>query len=411
MQVTTCRICNSRNITRILDLGMMPAPNKFPENKEAFKTEELFPLRFARCDDCGLAMIDEIVDPEKLFSTYHYLTAASSPLVTHFRELALESKKKFGLSKKTKVLDIGANDGTLLLEFKNLGAQTYGIDPAKNIVLIAKTKGITVLPEFFSHTLAKKIKKHQGKFDIITATNVFAHTHDIHDFTNGVKELLTPNGVFIVEFAHLLEMFKHKFFDVIYHEHLSFYALEPLVRFFKSHDMKIFDVKKILTQGGSLRIYVTHTKSTKHRISPAVERIIKEERDNNLNTKESFELFAKHVQDYQASLRTLLQKLKKEGKRIVGVGAPAKGVILLNYCRVDDSLIDFLVDSTPLKQHRFMPGVHIPVYPEEKLAEMEQVDYFIILAHNFADAILQKLLPYREQGAKVIIPFPTIKIL
>lgn len=410
MKVTSCRICGGREITPILDLGMMPAPNKFPETEEDFQKEELFPLRFCRCEDCGLALIDEVVAPEKLFGTYHYLTSASTPLIAHFRELAAESKKRFGVTKKTKVLDIGANDGTLLLEFKALGAETLGVDPAKNVVLIAKTKGITVLPEFFSQALAKKMHRKNGQFDIVCATNVFAHTHDIHDFANGVKELLAPNGVFIVEFAHLFEMFRKIFFDVIYHEHLSFFALEPLLTFFEGHDMKVFDVKKVLTQGGSLRLYVTHAKSKRHKVLPSVKRIAREERVAGLNERETFEKFAKQVAGYRTGLRTLLQKLKHEGRKIVGVAAPAKGVILLNYCRIDKELIDYLVDSTPLKQHRFMPGVHIPVFPEEKLAE-ERVDYFLLLAYNFRDAILQKLAPYREQGAKVIIPFPEIEIV
>lgn len=410
MKVTSCRVCGGRNIRLVLDLGMMPAPNKFPEKEADFQNEELFPLRFCRCEDCGLALIDEVVDPEKLFSTYHYLTSASSPLITHFRELAAESKKRFGLTAKTKVLDIGANDGTLLLEFKTLGGQTLGVDPAKNVVLLAKTRGITVLPEFFSRALAKKMRRTYKQFDIICATNVFAHTHDIHDFTDGVKELLTPGGVFIIEFAHLLEMFDKKFFDVIYHEHLSFFALAPLLRFFEEHGMRVFDVKKVLTQGGSLRLYVAHAGSKRHKVLPAVKWMVQEERRAELNQQAAFEKFATDVQEYRAGLRSLLQQLKQSGKKIVGVGAPAKGVILLNYCRIDKELVNYLVDSTPLKQHRFMPGVHIPVLPEEKLAE-DKVDYFLLLAHNFRDAILQKLVPYREQGAKVIIPFPEIEIL
>lgn len=391
----------------VLDLGMMPAPNRFPEKVEDFQTEELWPLRLCRCADCGLAMIDEIVPPEKLFSTYHYLTSASSPLVTHFQKLAQEVKKRFGLTKKTKVLDIGANDGTLLLQFKELGVQVLGVDPAQNVVLIAKTRSIDVLPEFFSRPLAKKIRKMHGQFNVITATNVFAHTNDIHDFADGVKELLAPAGVFIVEFAHLFQMFDKKFFDVIYHEHLSFFAIEPLLGFFTGHGLKVFDVKKILTQGGSLRVYVAHADSKKHAVTPAVKKILAEERAHGLHEPAAFAEFAAYVQDYRARLRVYLQKLKRAGKKIVGVGAPAKGVILLNYCRIDDTLVDYLVDSTPLKQHRYMPGVHIPVFPEEKLAE-ENVDYFLLLAHNFQAEILQKLLPYRERGARVVVPFPTI---
>jgi novobiocin biosynthesis protein NovU/D-mycarose 3-C-methyltransferase len=389
---------------------MMPAPNNFPETEDDVRKEELYSLRFSRCEDCGLAMIDEIVSPEKLFSTYHYLTSASTPLVAHFRDLAEESKKRFGLSTRTKALDIGANDGTLLAEFHALGAQTLGVDPAKNVALIAQTKGVNVLPEFFSSALAHDLGKAHGRFDIITATNVFAHTNDIQDFARGVKTLLAPDGVFIVECAHLLEMFDKKFFDVIYHEHLSFFALEPLLNFFERYGLRIFDVKKVLTQGGSLRMYVTHTENPALPATDAIRQVVAEERHHRLHERSAFEAFARGVQEYRATLRSLLQDLKNKGKRIVGIGAPAKGVILLNYCRIDGTILDYLVDSTPLKQHRFMPGVHIPVYPEEKLAE-DPVDYFLLLAYNFQDAILQKLAPYRERGARVILPFPAARVL
>lgn len=410
MRVTSCRVCSGRNIVPILDLGMMPAPNNFPETSDDVRAEELYPLRFCRCADCGLALIDEIVPPEKLFSTYHYLTSASAPLIVHFRELARESQERFGLSRRSKVLDIGANDGTLLVEFRALGAQGLGVDPARNVALIAKTKGIDVLPEFFSRALASDLLKTHGPFDIVAATNVFAHTHDIEDFARGVKTLLAPRGVFLIEFAHLLEMFSKRFFDVIYHEHLSFFALEPLLTFFSRHGLRVFDVRKVLTQGGSLRLYVTHGENAELPTLPTVERIVAEERQHGLSDLAAFEAFARSVQEYRVTLRALLQGLRREGKRIVGVGAPAKGVILLNYCRIDGAILEYLVDSTPLKQHRLMPGVHIPVYPEERLEE-DRVDFFLLLAYNFQDVMLQKLTPYIERGSTVILPFPTPRIL
>lgn len=410
MRVTACRICNGRTIIPILDLGMMPIPNHFPENDTEIRSEELYPLRFCLCGDCRLALLDEVVAPEKLFSTYHYLTSASSPLIPHFRSLAQEAKERFDLPDGALIFDIGANDGTLLREFQRLGMSVLGVDPARNVATIARTKGITVLPEFFSTHLARRVRDEWGSFDLITATNVFAHTNDISDFAAGVRHLLKPRGVFVAEFAHLLEMIDKRFFDVIYHEHLSFFALEPLLTFFSQHGLRIFDVKKVLTQGGSLRIYVSRAENTAHAATPNIAAVIEEERSRGLHERATYETFAQHVRDYRMSLRTLLQTLKQQGKRIVGVGAPAKGVILLNYCRIDGSLLDYLVDSTPLKQHRRMPGVHIPVYPEEKLAE-DPVDYVLLLAYNFKTEILQKLTPYIERGTKVIVPFPEIHVV
>lgn len=410
MRVTACRLCNGRTITPILDLGMMPIPNRFPETTEDLRAEELFPLCLSRCHDCGLVMLDEVVPPEKLFSTYHYLTSASSPLISHFRKLAKEAKDQFHLSERARVLDIGANDGTLLAEFQALGMETLGVDPARNVATIARTRGITVLPEFFSAALATRLRERHGPFDLITATNVFAHTHDIHDFAAGVKALLAPTGVFVAEFAHLLEMIDKKHFDVIYHEHLSFFALEPLLGFFQRHRLRIFDVRKVLTQGGSLRLYVAHEENGTYRQTPNIEAIVTEEHAHSLHEHATYEAFARHVQDYRVTLRAFLQNLKKSGKRIVGIGAPAKGVILLNYCRIERGIIDYLVDSTPLKQHRFLPGVHIPVYPEEKLAE-DTAEYFLLLAYNFQDEILRKLAPYLERGTSVILPFPIIHVV
>lgn len=410
MRVTTCRVCDSRTILPVLDLGMMPVPNRFPQTPEEVRNEELFPLRFSVCQQCMLAMIDEVVPPEKLFSTYHYLTSASAPLAAHFRDLAREARERFSLGAGARILDIGANDGTLLKEFQDLGMLTLGVDPAKNVATIARTRGIDVLPEFFSSALAGQLKAKGAQFDLVTATNVFAHTHDIQDVVRGVRDLLAPDGVFLVEFAHLLEMVDKKFFDVIYHEHLSFFALEPLVNFFARHGMRVFDVKKVLTQGGSLRLYVTHAESLKHPSTERIQQIIEEEHAHGLHRQETYDAFAQTVSDYRASMRSFLQDLRRQGKRIVGIGAPAKGVILLNYCRVDEHLVEYIVDSTPLKQHRLLPGVHIPVFPEEKLAE-DPVDYFLLLAYNFKDEIVRKLSPYLERGTKMIVPFPTIHVV
>ncbi len=411
MHLTRCRICNKKSLTPILRLGKMPPVNYFPTKQELRKPQKRYPLNFCVCRNCGLTQLDEVVTPEKLFRNYHYLTSASQPLIEHFHSLAQECVHRHFVSKDSKVLDIGANDGTLLLEFKKHGVKTLGIDPSVNAVMLAEKVGIKVLPSFFKSKIATTVRKKYGHFNLITSTNVLAHTHDVRSFLKCAKLLLAPHGVLIFEFAHLLDMVVKNQFDVIYHEHVSYFSLRPLTYLLDMLDLQIFDAKKILTQGGSLRIYVREKKSGTAVHSPSLNLILQEEEDNHINEIATLQGFAKDVHQFRNDLRKLIFKLKKAGHKIVGFGAPAKGVILLNFCGLGASEIDYIVDSTLLKQGRFFPGSHIPVYAEQKLESDNQWDHILLLSWNFQEAIMRKLVPFRAKGTKVIIPFPKLRVV
>ena len=410
MRVKACRICEEDSLVRVLPLGNMPPVNYFPTRQELGKHTKRYPLNLCLCPNCGLVQLDEVAPAEELFRNYHYLTAASKPLIDHFRSLARECFNRRFIGARGKILDIGANDGTLLFQFQKLGAKALGVDPSLNAVAAAKKIGVEVLPTFFSEKVAQEIRSKRGTFQMITATNVMAQTDDVEGLLRGVKTLHAPKGIFVAEFAHLLDMIVKNQFDVIYHEHLSYFSFKPLLRLFETNDFKIIDAKKILTQGGSLRIYARHRQEASQTRSESLDAILQEEKENYITDLSTLQRFAQEVEQFRRDMRKLIHDIKKRGKKIVGVGAPAKGVILLNYCGIGAAEIDYIVDSTPLKQGRFFPGENIPVYAEQKL-ESDQHDYFLLLSWNFQEAILEKLQPYRAKGAKVIIPFPKLRVI
>jgi len=410
MHIKQCRACNQQALLPVLRLGNMPLVNHFLSNEDLRGEEPKFPLNLCVCSSCSLAQLDHVVPPAKMFRRYHYLTSASRPLLEHFRALAQTCMQRGFIKKGSKVLDIGANDGTLLFEIQKFGCDVLGVDPSLNAIEEAKKIGIEVLPHLFDVKVAEALRRKYGKFDLITGTNVFAHTHEIVSFLKGAKMLLGKKGVLILEFAHLLDMVLKNQFDVIYHEHICYFTLRALMPFFKKHGLEIFDASKVLTQGGSLRIYICHPESHVKRHPENLQAIFQEEADTHLHEMATLRRFAEEVHSFRDEFRELLTSLSANGKKIVGFGAPAKGVILLNYAKAGSREISYLVDSTELKQGRFFPGNHIPVFSERKL-ENDSFDYVLILSWNFQDAILEKLEPYRKKGVKVIIPFPKLRVI
>jgi SAM-dependent methyltransferase len=373
-----------------------------------------YPLRVCLCEQCGLVMLDEIVPPDIQFRDYHYLTSASAPLVEHFAALARECQARGWVARGTKVLDIGANDGTLLNELRKLGACPLGIDPAGPAVRKARQHGITVLPEFFSDAAAEQLASRFGTFGLITGTNVFAHVDDVKDFLAGVTRLLAPGGVVIMEFAHLLDVVGRQQFDVIYHEHVSYFSLRPLLPLFAQCGLEIFDAQKVATQGGSLRIYARQASASSASDTPSGRlcAIRREEDDYQLHDLARLRRFAEDVRRFRGELRRLVSDIRERQLTIVGLGAPAKGVVLLNFCGMGPQDLAYLVGTTELKQGRFLPGAHIPIYAEEALlADDRPCDYFLLLSWNFQDTLLQKIARHRAGGAKVIVPFPRLHVI
>ncbi|MCK4732682.1 MAG: methyltransferase domain-containing protein, partial [Methanophagales archaeon] len=313
----------------------------------------------------------------------------------------------FKISKDSLVVDIGSNDGTLLHCFSKFGLRMLGIEPASNIARLAEANDIPTVNEFFDENCAMNVYKDYGSADIITATNVFAHVDNLESILRGVHHLLSNEGVFIIEAPYLLNLLNNMEFDTIYHEHLSYFAVHPLVYLFRKFDMEVVDVKQIPVHGGSIRVFVQ--RSSKQQ-SQNVTKMLLMEREAELDSLKTYTKFAERVALVRKKLVKLLKTLKYEEARITGYGATAKGNTLLNYCKIGTDILDYISDTTPFKQGRRTPGMHIPIYPEEKFHK-DPPNYSLLLAWNYADAILQKEQEYSQKEGKFILPIPKPKVI
>lgn len=408
MNVKKCRICSSRLPAPFLSLGSMPAPNRFPAKEELKNNEPGYPLSVSVCSDCWLVQLQKVVPPQIMFKNYVYIPSTSTTMQAHFKKMSRTVTKKFNLKKQDLVLDIGSNDGTLLTFFKEQGLRVLGVDPASNLSLVARLKGIDTIEGFFNSNLAEKITKQFGHPKIITATNVLAHVSGLHDFVEGIKILIKKNGCFIAQFPYLVDLLEKTQFDTIYHEHLSYFSLKPLIRLLDSHNLKIFDAQKEEVHGGSLTVYISN-KNSPYSVGPGVKELVRREDLKKLGEIKTYDDFARRAKKIKSDLVNFLVKLKKNGKRIAGYGAAAKGNVLLSFCHLDNKTIDYIVDSISFKQGRFTPGTHIPIYPESFL-EKDMPDYTLLLAWNFAGEILKKQINYISKGGKFIFAHPNLII-
>lgn len=410
VKASSCRICKNNKLRKILNLGSTPPANSFLKKSDLKKNEPFFPLRLLFCNKCKLVQLGHVVSPELLFKKYLYVSSTSPVFVKHFEEYSSSVFKRFHLNKNSLVIDIGSNDGILLRPFKKLGAKVLGVDPAEDIARKASKEGLLTLPFFLNQKVANKILKKYGDADVICANNVFAHVNDLDELTKAIKIILKPNGVFIIEAPYLIDLIEKNLFDLIYHEHLSYLSIKPLDYFFKKHGMKIFDVIKTSSHGGSIRVFVKKI-GGKNPISPSISKFINEEGKKGLGKESTYITFAKKIEENKKELLNLLSNIKKQGKTIVGYGAPAKGNTLLNYFGIDTKTLDYIIDDSPLKQGLFTPGTHIPVYSSEKLNKGKCPDYIFILAWNFAEPIIEKLSSFSKEGCKFIVPVPTPEII
>jgi SAM-dependent methyltransferase len=404
-----CRICSSNNLELILDLGEQPPSNAFIKKEDLEKPEDKFPLRLYLCKECYLLQLLDIVDKEILFKEYLYLTSASKPSVNHFKKYAYDVYEEFlKQSKNPLVIEIGSNDGTLLKEFKKLGATVLGIEPAKNIAKIANDAGITTENTFLNHDIVKK-KSLEKKASIIVGNNVFGHIDDLKEFMKCVKILSKEKGVFIFEVPYLVNLIQKLEFDTVYHEHLSYFSLIPLIRLMDEFNLEIFDVKKQKVHGGTMRVFVSEKNNFKKTIN--FEKMIKFEKEFGINKIQTYQKFSENVKELKNKLQNKLLKFKKEGKIIFGYGAPAKGNVLLNYCNIGTEFLDYIIDTTPLKQGLYTPGMHIPVKSDKENIEKPSQQIALLLAWNYEEAIINKEKLFLKNGGKFLIPIPTPKII
>lgn len=399
-----CRICHSSNLTKFLDLGFTPPADDFLSEKRLEEPEIHYPLDVFICNNCSLVQLGYVVPPEILYQKdYPYEASMTKTGSKHFHSFAKTIFTRFNLSKGDLVVDIGSNVGVLLHGFKKQGARVFGVEPAKNICNIAQKEGIETINDFFSKKLALRIVKSDGKAKVVTATNVFAHVDNLYGFMRDLDLLLMDRGVFIIEAPYLLNLIRHLQYDTIYHEHLSYLSVKPLDVLFHKFGMMIFDIEEVSIHGGSLRYFIA--RKGDYPVSNNVSKFIELEHNTHLYEKDTLNNFAKSVQMNREELTWMLRSIKHKGKRIAGVSAPAKGMTLLNYCRIGPELLDFVTEKSSLKIGKYTPGTHIPILPDSELIK-QMPDYALLLAWNFMEEIIKNLEDYREAGGKFIIPIP-----
>ena len=406
-----CRFCDEQLIHSVVDLGMTPLANAYLDSKSLQQEELFYPLRVFVCHKCLLVQLTESVEsPKQLFSDYPYFSSNSKTWLKHTEELAINLIENFSLDEKNQIIEIASNDGYLLKHFKNKNIPILGIEPAENIAKFAEEKGIKTINKFFGLKTANELKEKGYNADLLIAINVLPHVPNLKDFVAGIKKILKPKGVCMIQFSTYMLPFLHDTeFDSIYHEHYSYFSLLSVQKILSTFKLEIFDVDELSIHGGSLRIYVKHAENTTIKIEQKVNELIKKETDAGLLLMSNYESFSERVNESKLNIWNFFISAKRSGKKIVGYGAPAKGNTMLNFCGIGKGILEYTVDISPHKQGLFLPGTHISIKKPEIIKETKP-DYVVILSWNFKDEIVQQMSYIREWGGKFVVLHPKILI-
>jgi SAM-dependent methyltransferase len=405
----TCRLCGGRELTPVLSLTPTPPANGFVPEDRLAEPQPAFPLDVFFCEDCAHVQLLDVVDPAVLFEDYVYVSGTSQVFVEHFRHYAGWVSDRFRPDPEGLVVDVGSNDGTLLGFFKDRGHRVLGVDPARDIARRATETGIETVADFFTPALAAGLRDRHGPAAVVTANNVFAHADDLAGMAEGVRALLAPEGVFAFEVSYLADVVRKTLFDTIYHEHLAYHALKPLVPFLARHGLEAIDALRVESHGGSLRVVAQPTGGPRP-VDPSVGQMLALEDGLGLDRAETFRDFAGRIEVLRLELSSLLRGFKAEGRAIAGFGAPAKATTLMYHFGLGPDVIDFIVDDSPLKQGLYSPGMHIPILAPDLLYE-RRPDYVVVLAWNFADAIMERHRAFCDAGGRFVVPVPTVKVV
>jgi SAM-dependent methyltransferase len=409
MPSDTCRFCAAPLERVFCDLGTSPPANSYLRADQLAAGETFFPLLAFVCENCLLVQLQQFQSPGEIFSDYAYFSSYSESWLRHARDYTDEIVARFGLDASSMVIEIASNDGYLLRNFRDRGIPILGIEPAANVAAVAEAAGIPSLVKFFGVDTAREIADSGRRASLLLGNNVLAHVPDLNDFVAGMKILLAPDGVLTMEFPHLLQLVEENQFDTIYHEHFSYFSFLTVERVFAHHGLTLFDVQRLPTHGGSLRIFGRHTEAHPE-ILLAVPALRDAERTAGLERMERYDQFSEQVRATKRGLLSFLIEARAAGKTVAAYGAPAKGNTLLNYCGVRTDMIEYTVDRSPHKQGTFLPGTRIPVYGPERLAETRP-DYVLILPWNLREEIAAQLAFVRDWGGQLVVPIPRVEIV
>lgn len=405
-----CRHCYAPLQYDFLDLGYAPPSNAYLDFSDLTKPEKYYPLRVKVCNHCWLVQTEDHAQANELFcADYAYYSSTSSGWLSHAENYSKTITQRLKLDENSFVIEIAANDGYLLKFFVSAGIPCLGIEPTAGTAAAAKRLGIQVLQEFFSEKLGLQLVANHQQADLIIGNNVYAHVPDINDFTRGLKAALKPGGTITLEFPHLLQLIERNQFDTIYHEHFSYLSLHVVERIFKVCGLRIWEIEKLATHGGSLRVYGCHDEDERN-TSSSVDSVLAEETHGGLQSMSVYRSLQARADQTKNSLLSFLIEKKLAGKSVAAYGAAAKGNTLLNYAGIKPDLLPWVCDAALAKQGKFLPGSHLPIVPPAVLSD-QRPDYLLILPWNIATEIMQQNSALADLGTKFVIAVPDLKIL
>ncbi len=404
-----CRLCKAPLIHTLIDLGSCPPSNAYLSKSDLNKPEQTFPLRVKVCDKCWLVQTEEYTQAEELFTDdYAYFSSASKSWLAHAKEYTNKIIDLLRLDNRNLVIEVASNDGYLLKNFVAENIPCLGIEPTKGTADVAESLGIPIIRQFFGLSLAEQLVAESKQADLIIGNNVYAHVPDISDFTAGLKAALKAGGTITLEFPHLLNLIEFNQFDTIYHEHYSYLSLTVVTKIFSSHGLRVFDVTQIPTHGGSLRLFGCH-QTDGRKTSKLVAELIAKENKFGLNKIETYLKFQQQADVVKNALLEFLLSKKVSGESVVAYGAAAKGNTILNYAGVKPDLLPYVCDAARSKQHKFLPGSHIPILPPNAILQTKP-DYVLILPWNIAKEIKHHLISIKNWGGKFVTAVPKMLI-
>ncbi len=404
-----CRHCHAPLADVFIDLGAAPPSNAFLRAQDLVQPELHFPLKVYTCHECLLVQVDEVQRHDALFSAdYVYFSSFSASWLAHARRYVGEAVERLALDANSLVMEVASNDGYLLQYVQARGIPCVGIEPTAGTAQVAREKGIESIEQFFGEAFARQFATERRRADLVLGNNVLAHVPDINDFVAGLREVLTPGGTVTVEFPHLMQLVQQGQFDTVYHEHFSYLSLHTVRRIFAAQGLALWDVQALATHGGSLRVWAQHAANPRP-VQHSVAEMLRTEAEAGVLEPAFYRGLQVRAERIKNDLLAFLIEARRAGKTVAGYGAAAKGNTLLNFAGVRPDLLPYVVDASPHKQGRYLPGSRIPVVAESRIRETRP-DYIVILPWNLRDEIVGQLGYVREWGARFVTAVPRLTI-